>query len=94
MAVAIALAMAPAAHANTTDFIHWMDAHGEQVTGSTDIVAASIDLGYATCGLLKVQTYNEAVTYMVRNDGDYSKANRWVVGSTNFLCPEYLYKLP
>ena len=91
-----ALIGAPAAQASggETDFIHWMDSHGEQVTGSTDIVTSSVGLGYATCGLLKLTTFDDTVNTVGGNDYTYQRAALWVVGSASFLCPEYSYKLP
>ncbi|WP_157884745.1 MULTISPECIES: DUF732 domain-containing protein [Mycobacteriaceae] len=84
--VALTLIVAPSAHADSEDFVDYIASRGEATKGMEYEI---IDLGQAICGMFQAGGTVDDVwdTLTQRNNA------AWIVGSINYLCPDYLYLL-
>lgn len=83
---AFALTAAAPAHADSAEFIDYIASRGEVTDGAEYEV---IDLGNAICGMFEAGGTVDDVWDTL------SRENKavWIVGSINYLCPDYLYLL-
>ncbi|MDT5069502.1 MAG: hypothetical protein QOK02_5657 [Mycobacterium sp.] len=89
----------PMASADTLGpFIDYLDNNGVNVS-STEAQDADVELGQAICGLyaaaLKVgKNPNHDVMTQLEARHTQDSAAMWLVGSVNYVCPQYLSLLP
>lgn len=84
--VALAVTMAAPAHADSQDFVDYIASRGEVTDGMEYEV---IDLGQAICGMFQAGgTVDDVWDTLNQRDNAV-----WIVGSINYLCPDYMYLL-
>lgn len=93
-AVGVAVLAAPIAHAGTDEFINYLARNGEDVSGH-EVQLAQIDLGLALCNMVRASGRGVYAMDSLMRNGRHSAENAamWVVGSVNYLCPEYKHLL-
>lgn len=79
-------------------FIDYLDSNGVDVS-TTDAQDADVELGQAICGLyaaaLKVgKNPNHDVMTQLEARHTQDEAAMWLVGSVNYVCPQYVSLLP
>ncbi|MDN4519599.1 DUF732 domain-containing protein [Mycolicibacterium austroafricanum] len=83
---ASALAMAAPAHADTQEFVNYLASRGEVTEG---VEFEVIDLGRAICGMFEAGGTVDDVWDTLTQENNAA----WIVGSINYLCPDYMYLL-
>jgi hypothetical protein len=92
---------APIAHADTTQFNDYLARHGAD-TSTSAMLQSNDDVGQAICNLFA--THEEAgdsarttrldAMDLMSGDTNNVDAATWMVGSINYLCPQYESMLP
>lgn len=86
VSVALALTTAGHARADSQDFVDYIASRGEVTEGMEYEV---IDLGQAICSMFEAGgTVDEVWDTLNQRDNAV-----WIVGSINYLCPDYRYLL-
>ncbi|HEV7854811.1 MAG TPA: DUF732 domain-containing protein [Mycobacterium sp.] len=95
-----ASSLSPAAASADTlgPFIDYLDSNGVDVS-TIDAQNADVELGKAICGMyppaLRVGANpNDGVMAALRPRHTEAEAAMWLVGSVNYVCPQYVYLLP
>lgn len=82
----LALTVAAPAHADSQEFVDYIASRGEVTNGMEYEV---IDLGQAICGMFQAGgTVDDVWDTLTQRDNAV-----WIVGSINYLCPDYMYLL-
>jgi hypothetical protein len=80
---------------NVQRFLDYLERNGEPAEQSPELERAAVDLGRATCGLFAGGSSADQVMRTSLKDGRWTthQAAVWMVGSVEYLCPQYDYLL-
>jgi Protein of unknown function (DUF732) len=93
---AAALVLAAPAQGDTTEFLDYLQRHAIG-TSTTELERSDLDMGMAICNIFAtappagVDPNDDAIRVLTTGENPMStrQAATWIVGSVDYLCPQY-----